>query len=310
MADVRIPRGYARYQTPYLEVMEGQRPSLDEQATKALRPAPWLPTVVEDKVHDDNIVIQAGTWVGRINATDHADAFTAAASAWQAQYLVPAFQGTGEYSLTYTTLDTDADGSYSVPDIDNWPTAVSAAGTSTITIPPVKPMGVAYQDMFGSYYSLRYKNYERQSMVGFLTYGQIIMVPAQTAAEAAIQPGDLCVVHRSTDASPTWKPRDAANYVGHLKAYDSSTDSLEYKVGQCVEKITIAGGGSAGQRLSAAVTAGSATGVHSFGGLANVQTVPGLGLQGSGTLGIPGFLLNAVSQSTYFYGLMIRVGVQ
>lgn len=305
MADIRIPKGYGRYQTPYNEIFEGQRPSLSDLGN--LLPAPWLPTVVEDTVHNDNIVIQAGTWVGRINATDHSAAYTAVTAASRRNYLVPAYQGTGDYSLTYGDLDLVGDNSYSVPDIDAYPTAVAATGVSSTLVKPVKPLGVAYQDMYGSYYALRYKNYERQSMVGFLAYGQVIMVPATTSVEAGIQPGDKVAIARTTDASPTWRPRHVDNYVGHLMPYDTNC-TVEYAVGRCLEVVTIATGGGGSQRLSAAITAGTATAVHNFGELNRVQTVPGLGLQGSGTQGVPGFLLNAVAQGGAFYALLISVG--
>lgn len=308
MPNARIPRGYGRYQTPYNEIFEGQRPSLAELGN--LLPAPWLPTAAVDSRHEDNLVMQAGTWVGRINATDHANPYNAVPAANRTNFLVPAFQGTGEYSLTYGSQDLDnGDGTYAVPDIDSYPTAVAEAGVSTITIAPVKPMGVLYQDVYGSYYGLRYKNYNRQHMVGFLTYGQVIMVPAMTAAEAAIQPGDKVCIHRSTDASPTWRPQHADNYVGHLQAWDTATCSVEYIVGQCLEKVLLADGGGASQRLSTAITAGTATNVHNFGDLGKVQTVPGLGLQGSGTESVPGYLLKSVAQGGNFYGLLISVGV-
>lgn len=303
MADVRVPRGYGRYQTPYLELMEGQRPSLDEQTEQPLKPAPWLPIAYLDEHHNDGVVIQAGTWVGRLNSTDHATPYTAPAAAWRHQWLVPAFQGTGEYSVTYGANDV----TYEVPDVDNWPTAVASAGASTITVPQVKPVGVAYQDMYGSYYSLRWKNYERQSQVGFLAYGQVIMVPVMTSEEADIQPNDIVAVVRTTDASPTWNPTSVANKVGHLMPWDTNC-TIEYKVGRCLEKVLIADGGGASQRLSAAVSASTATNVHNFGDLLKAQTVPGLGLQGSGTDGIPGFLLNAVAQGGNWYALLINVG--
>ena len=314
MPDVRIPRGYGRYQTPYNEIFEGQRPSLSELGN--LLPAPWLPVCTVDNVHDDPIVMQAGTWVGRINTTDHNAAYTAVGASARTNFLVPAYQGTGEYSLTYGAQDLDnGNGTYAVPDIDAYSTAVAVAGTSTTTIGPVKPMGVLYQDAYGSYMGLRYKNYSRQHMVGFLAYGQVIMVPAMTAAEAAIEPGDMVVVARTADASPTWRPQHADNYVGHLMAYDTTDcsagdgQSIEYAVGQCLEKVILATGGGASQRLSAAITASTATAIHNFGDLGKVQTVPGLGLQGSGTSGVPGYLLPAVAQSGSFYSLLISVGV-
>jgi len=308
MSTVRIPRGYGRYQTPYNEIFEGQRPSLSDLGN--LLPAPWLPTAALDSVHDDNLVMQAGTWVGRINANDHPASYEAVAAASRRNFLVPAYQGTGEYSLTYGAQDLDnGDGTYAVPDIDAYSTAVAVAGTSTITIPPVKPLGVLYQDAYGSYYALRHKNYTRQHMVGFLAYGTVIMVPAMTAAEAAIEPGDTVCIARTTDASPTWRPQHADNYVGHIQAWDTATCSIEYVVGKCLEKITLATGGGASQRLSAAITAGTATSVHNFGETGRVQTVPGLGLQGSGTEGVPGSLLPAVAQAGSFYSLLISVGV-
>jgi hypothetical protein len=307
MADIRIPRGYGRYQTPYNEVFEGQRPSLSELGN--LLPAPWLPVCTVDTVHDDPIVMQAGTWVGRINSTDHSAAYTAVTAASRTNFLVPAFQGTGEYSVTYGSQDLDnGNGTYAVPDIDSYPTAVAATGVSSTTVGPVKPLGVLYQDAYGSYMSLRYKNYSRQHMVGFLAYGQVIMVPAMTSEEVLIEPNDLVMIHRSTDASPTWRPQHADNYVGHLAAWDHTNGNVEYIVGRCLEKVLIADGGGASQRLSAAVTAGTATNIHNFNDLGKVQTVPGLGTQGSGTLGIPGFLLPAVAQRGDFYGLLISVG--
>jgi hypothetical protein len=199
------------------------------------------------------------------------------------------------------------DVTYEVPDIDNWPTAVSAAGTSTTKVGAVKPVGVAFQDYYGSYYSLRWKNYERQHMVGFLCYGQVIMVTVMTSEEANIQTNDIVSVVRTTDAIPTWAPTAATNKVGHLMPWDTNC-TIEYKVGRCLEKVLIADGGGTNERLSTAVTAETATNVHNFGDLLKVQTVPGLGLQGSGTLGIPGFLLNAVAQSGNWYGLLINVG--
>lgn len=300
----RVPRGYAAYHKAIQEISESMRLTLD--GLGALLPAPWLPVSRIDTVHDDAQVIPAGTIVGRINATDHADAYDAVTTAKKTSFLVPANAGTGEYTLTYGANDV----TYLTPDIDSYPTVVAAAGTSTISIPAVKPLGIATQDLYASHMADTWTNYERQHMVSFLHQGYVIMIPVMTASENSLQIGDLVQVEDQDNANATWRPASYLNSVGRYKLWESG-DNPEYKVGRVVEKIPLATqtATAATQQLDAAIAASNVTAstVHNFGGLGKVQTVPGLGLTGSGTLGIPRSMLKAVPQSDVYYALLISV---
>jgi len=304
MADVRIPRGYARTQTQYMELSEGKRPSLSEDGTNLL-PAPWLPAAFIENVHDDPVIIPAGFFVGRINTTDHNAAYTAVAAAWRRNYLVPASMNTGTYTLTNSQYDID----YEVPDADNWSTAVAATGATTLAIEQVKPIGITFQDLYPSYFSLRYKNYERQSMSGILCWGYNVMLPMRTTEECAIQPGDLVVIQDNDHAKATWLPTDlSTNTVATLKPYESG-DSPEFIVGRCLEVITLATqtAGSAGQTLAAGLTASNVSSPINLDDLGKVQTPPGLGLQGSGTQGLPGWTLGACARSSAWKAIVLSV---
>ena len=300
----RIPRGYAVYHKGVMEIFEGRRPSLSDLST--LLPAPWLPVSRVDQVHDDPQVIPAGTCVGRINTTDHTDIYAAVTASKRTDYLVPAWAGTGEYTLTYGANDL----SYETPDIDDYPTVVASAGTSTLDIPAVKPLGIVTQDLYASHMADTWTNYIRQHMVTFLSWGYVLMMPVRTASEASLQVGDLVQVEDNGDSDSSWNPAAATNIVGRYKPWESG-DNPEFKVGRVLEKLTLANqtASSANQLLSAALTASNVDTVHNFGGMNKVQTVPGLGLSGSGTQGIPRAMLNAVAQSQKFYALLISTSV-
>ena len=301
---LRTPRGYAVYHKGVQEIFEGRRPSLSDLST--LLPAPWLPVSRVDQVHDDPQVIPAGTCVGRINATDHADIYTAVTAAKRTDYLVPAWAGTGEYTVTYGANDI----TYLTPDIDSYPTVVAATGASTLDVPAVKPLGIVTQDLYASHMADTWTNYIRQHMVTFLSWGYVLMIPVRTASEAALQVGDLVQVEDNNSVDSTWNPTAATNIVGRYKPWETG-DSPEYKVGRVLEKLTLANQTSSvvNQLLSAAVSASNVDTVHNFGGMNKVQTVPGLGLTGSGTQGIPRSMLNAVAQSQVFYALLISTSV-
>lgn len=300
----RTPRGHGVYHKGIQEIQPGQRPSLSD--LKPLLPAPWLPVSRIDTVHDDPQVIPAGTVVGRLNVTDHADIFNAVTAAKRTNYLVPAWAGTGSYTLTYTANDVE----YSTPDIDSYPTVVAAAGVSTLDIPAVKPLGITTYDIYASHMADTWSNYIRQHMVTFLSWGYTVMVPVRTASEATIQIGDLVQVEDNGDSDSTWTPQAATNIVGRMKLWESG-DNPEFKIGRCIEKITLANQTStvANQTLAAAIAAANYDTPHDFGGLAKVQTVPGMGLTGSGTAGIPRSMLNAVAQSDVFQALLISISV-
>lgn len=298
----RTPRGYSVYHKGVQELMEGQRPTLDFLGN--LRPAPWLPVSRVDTYHDDPQVIPAGTVVGRINTTDHNDIYEAVTAAKRTDYLVPAWAGTGEYTLTYGANDV----TYLTPDIDSYPTVVSVAGTSTLDVPAVKPLGIATYDLYASHLADTYTNYDRQHMVAFLSWGWTVLIPVRTASEAAIQVGDRVQVEDNDNSDSSWNPTAATNIVGRMKCWESG-DNPEYKVGKCIEKITLATQTSlvANQLLSAGISASNYASAHDFSDLDKVQTVPGLGLTGSGTAGIPRSLLGAVAQSQVWYALVIQI---
>lgn len=304
MPSTRQPRGYAVYHKGIQELFEGARPSLDELG--ALRPAPWLPVSRIDTVHDDPQVIPAGTVVGRINETDHADIYAAVTAAKRTNYLVPAWAGTGEYTLTYTADDI----TYLTPDIDAYPTVVASAGASTLDIPAVKPLGITTYDLYASHMLDTWNNYDRQHMVAFLSWGYTVMIPVRTASEASLQVGDLVQVEDNNGSDSTWTPQAATNIVGRMKLWESG-DSPEFKIGRVLGKITLASQTSsvANQLLSAGISASNYSGAHNFGGLSKVQTVPGMGLSGSGTAGIPRSMLSAVAQSQKWYALIISISV-
>jgi len=304
MTDLRIPRGYARYHVQYQELSEGKRPSVNEDGIQLL-PAPWLPVVSVDEVNNDPVILPAGLFVGRINATDHATAYTAAASAWRKDYLVPACASTGSYTVTYSAYDT----THEVPDIDNWSTAVAAAGASTATIGPVKPIGILSQDQYPSYFSLRHLNYEPSLMSGILCWGYNVMIPLRTTEEYNLQPGDLAVIQDNDHAADTWQPQArATNSVATLKPWESG-DSPEYIVGRVIEVITLATqtATSAGQTLVAGLAASNVSSPINLDDLGKVQTPPGLGLQGSGTQGLPGWVLGACARSDTWKAIVLSV---
>lgn len=300
---IRTPRGYAVYHKPLQEIFEGKRPSLD--GLKNLLPAPWLPVSRVDQHHDDPQVIPAGTAIGRINATDHTGEYQAVTSALRTDFVVPASANTGEYTVTYTTDDV----TYLTPDVDDYPTVVSAAGASTLTVGPVKPLGIVTQDIYASHMSATWTNYIRQHMITFLSWGYCVLIPVLTADEALLQPGDLVQIDDNDHAATTWQPKTPqSNVVGRYKPW-ASGDSPEYKIGRVLEKITLANqtASVATQNFQAAVTAGNYSSAHDFSGLAKVQTVPGLGLSGSGTAGVPKALCHAMPQGQVYYALLISI---
>ena len=300
---LRTPRGYAVYHKGVQEIFEGRRPSLNDLGT--LLPAPWLPVSRIDTVHDDPQVIPAGTLVGRINTTDHSAAYEAVTAAKRTDFLVPAWGGTGEYTLTYGQNDID----YLTPEADDYPTVVSATGASTLGVGPVKPLGMVTQDLYASHMADTWSNYIRQHMVTFLSWGYVVMLAVRTAQEAALEIGDLVQVDDTSDVS-SWAPQSATNIVGRCKIWESG-DNPEFKVGRVLEKLTLATqpSSTANQTLAAGIAASNYASAHNFGGLSKVQTVPSLGLSGSGTAGIPRSMTNAVAQSQVWYSLLISISV-
>jgi hypothetical protein len=210
----------------------------------------------------------------------------------------------------------------------------------------VKPVGVLYNDVYASWLGDQFLNYERQPNVGLLMHGTVIQVPCVTTQETQIEPGDMVAIDGG-GASPTWQPSaPQSNRVGHLVAADAmdtymqtganytlyftgaytlmdsqlrrTLNQREYIVGRCIRKIKIAlpgsGGGSAAAsttKLETHIANGSVKAdevAYEFRGGGRVNTVPGLALQGSGSMGIPGHLLAARADSNgVFWALEIAV---
>ena len=351
MAEYRIPRGYARRHPSYQEVMEGERPTL-----KYLKASPFLPVAEIEPRHDDPIVIPAGTFVGLVSATGGAfvtGAVVTGSLGTTATYslnhasgyyaLVPA--SSAPYKITYTS--TDIDTTFYTPgtiDVDTSAVVSSAKTTSKFignangglnaTGQGVKPLGIAYQDIYASWLGDNYTNYDRQPNIGFLTSNKVIQIPAVTVNEQNIEPGDLVIVDGFDNvAGNTWAPQSlVANTTavtsspGRLRKWSDVANSSgitaanisrlhEFVVGRCLRKTLIAftQGISHGTKLGYAISANQLTSLSQVGSesrnAGRVQTVPGLGLAGSGTLGVGGHLLTArADHQGAFWALEILVG--
>jgi hypothetical protein len=266
-----------------------------------------------DKLHDDDpIVLLPGTFVGRLNtaasAVSTASTYTNAEEA--ARAVVPACWG--DYTVTYGTHDTD----FVTDAIDSDPTASGAtAGASTATVSDVKPIGVLTAPVYSNLLKTKYTNYSRDLMPSVLMGNYSIVIPAVTVNERAIEPGDIVRVDGNGGTAATWIPTansPLANSPGRLVAWDGNTGSAGYVVGRCVDKYRV---GTIGSTLNATVKGqiGTATVTNQntdqqFNTLKKVQTVPGLGLSGSGTQGIPAMFEHATTDGNGdFFALVIKV---
>ena len=244
---IRQPRGYGKTSWGFQHRFEdGTTPSYNTN------PLSCLPVFAIDEHQDDAVVLPPGTFVGRLNSTDH--------SALDPSFLVndpiaPACPTA--YKLSYGSLDlADAYGAGTgTPDIDeDSDTIVAAAGDGTTEIQPVKPLGIIYRPYYASWIKDRFTNYEPYMLQTWVTGRMVVRIPCITAGECAIQPGDKVMLNDG--ATPKWNPGDLVNsLVGRVEAFDGDGDNLEYVVGRCQNKYRIAkqASTSAGQRLSAAL---------------------------------------------------------
>ena len=308
---IRIARGYEKIHHPYQELYEGVRPSI-----QGLRAAKFLPVAMLDKLHDDDpIVMLPGTFVGRLSATGtnfeaNSNAFTLAET--NARALVPAAYGL--YDLQYTTLDEEF--TYNIDSATNAEIAAGAASDSTMVIQNVKPIGVLTAPVYSEVLKSKYTNYKRDLMPSVLMGNYSIVMPAITTAELAIEPGDVVRVAGDGTSTGNHKAQNkayntAAITPGRLTTWDGAVASANWVVGRCIDKYKVAGGAGSGDRLGPFIGTGTATNLntdHQFNTLKKVQTVPGLGLSGSGTQGIPAMFEHAVADSSGdFFALVIKV---
>ncbi|RMG69766.1 MAG: hypothetical protein D6710_08245 [Nitrospirae bacterium] len=275
----RIPRGYDVQNVPYRELSEGVRPGVTAIPLEA-----WsgLPPVRVDELHDDPIVFEPGTLVGIATGGDAVGKL----------FPAHALSGTNQITLAFSADDSK----WGLPTADTTPTADAVCGGQ------VKPLGVVYQPVYSFNLQTQFTNYKRNESVGILT-DYLIQVPVRTSAEHAIQPGDLVMVNKTANrygriASAT----DANSQLGTFQAWDGSTvGDLEFVVGRCFNSFVFATGANTSILKDDSTAAITSAGREEFKGLDKVQTVPGLGLAGSGTGGIPAWLTSAISDGSGNY---------
>ena len=181
--------------------------------------------------------------------------------------------------LTYTandigiTVDIDANGH------DEY---VAVAGASSTRVAGNKPIGVAPYDYFQNINAgfdsaspaglTKYTNYQIQDKVAVLC-DYLIEIPVKTAVDASgtVNVGDLV----QSDAN------------GGFILWRNGTHDVTQIVGRCIQRKTV-------------------TAVDN---LDKVQTVPGLGLSGSDTAGVPQHLYNYTTSSAYSEKLLIQLMV-
>jgi len=283
----RIPRGHEVNRPQYQELSEGVRPEISAVPQEAYT---GLPPVRIDELSHDPIVLDAGTVVG-VATGGLADG-----------KLFPAHAQTGTDTLT---LNYHSDGA-------SWgmPTSAETPSAADTTDGPVLPIGMVYQPIYSFQLQATYTNYKRNDNVGFVT-DYLVQLPARSAAERAIRPGERVMVNTSATAYGTITAGVAQ--LGSLERWDDTVDNEKYVVGRCFNKLTFASGTASVNTVyqtdfDAGNTSLSTAGAAEFKGLNRVQTIPGLGLAGSGTGGVPAWLTKAQSDSSgNFYALTILV---
>jgi hypothetical protein len=189
-------------------------------------------------------------------------------------FLVPCNNGAAK-TVTYTANDIGI-----TVDIDDagHDTYVTAAGASSATIPHTKPIGVApydyYQNLnagYGQAGATKYLNYQIQDKVAILC-DYLIEVPvlATTDASGTVSAGDLV----QSDAD------------GRFIKWHNGSDPANI-VGRCIQRAAVA----------------------AVDNLDKVQTVPGLGLSGSDTSGVPNHLYDYTNSTPYTNKLLIQLMV-
>lgn len=289
MATFRTPRGYGVNVVQYRELMEGQRPE-----SSAIPMEAWtgLPPVMIDEIHHDPVVIMPGTFVG------------IATGGTASGKVFPAHAQTGNCTGRFGSTD------------DTWGLATSDQtwAMGTITSGPVLPLGVAYQPIYSFNLQQQFINYKRNENMGILT-DYLIQVPAITSEERLINVGEMVMIN--TSANEYGRPvllTSINNTMGRLQKWDNSATTLKYVIGRCYGKVNFAGSGTAiaGTKLSADTASWTLTtaGKSELKGLDKVQTVPGLGLAGSGTKGVPAWLMDARSDASgnyYLLNILVRL---
>jgi hypothetical protein len=348
MAEYRIPRGYARRHPSYQEVMEGERPTLKYLKASPFLPVAEIeprhddPIVIPAGTWVGVVSATGGSFITGAVVTGALSSATYSLNHGSGYYaLVPA--ASGPYRLTYTSTDTDT--TFYTPGTISLDTnaVVGSAGTTvkcigiatgvSATGQGVKPLGIVYTDIYASWLGDNYTNYDRQPNIGFLSSNKVIQVPAVTVNEQNIEPGDLVMVDGfDSPTTNAWAPQALVantsaviSSPGRLRKFSDVAGTAniaattisrlnEYVVGRCLRKTLIAytQGIALGTKLGYAISANQLTSLSQVGSesrnAGRVQTVPGLGLAGSGTLGLGGHLLTArADHQGAFWALEILV---
>lgn len=277
----RTPRGYAVNRPPYQEIQEGVRP---ETSTVPMEAYTGLAPVRVDKLHDDPIVIDAGTIAG------------IATGGTAVGKIFPAHAVTGQITMHFQSSDaTD----WGMPAADVTTTAAA------VTAGPVLPLGVVTMPVYSFFLQSQYQNYTRNVNVPLVT-DYMIQIPAINDEERAIRAGDLVMINDVALLGEYGRFGDvasASNLLGRYKRWDGTAANMDKVIGRCFQNIAFADGtGSGGEILSADTTQSLTTaGAAEFKGLERVQTVDGLGNAGSGTAGTPSWLRSAVASTDGTY---------
>jgi len=270
---LRIPRGYGVQRPYYQEICEGVRPT-----PQALPLEAWedLPAVAVDERAYDPIVIMPGTAVG-----------IGTSSNWDGK-VIPASRGTYSFGA-YTNQD-------------QW--GLPSSYSTTVTDAP-EPIGIVYQPVYSFKLQSQYTNYQRSYIVPVVT-DYVIQIPAVWSGEFYIEPGDMVMVSSggTYEASPSdWNTAIPGRYEKFDPTVSGAIENVPYIIGRCLNVTTIATGGTSGAYLYNDINNVSVSQAvkREFGGLDKVNTVPGLGVAGTATKGIPGWLLGARADSNGDY---------
>jgi hypothetical protein len=282
-------------------------------------PYTGLPHVRVDDVAHDPFVLDPGTLVGIITGAPTLN-FPGTGT------LCPAFISTGVPTQLYTGFGsqglqaTAGVGTLNIAgssEASTWAMPTTTSGS--IVVGNVKPMGVIFSPVYSATLTTAFTNYKRHHSVAFLTE-YVIQVPATNAEEVLIQAGDLVMLGTGQYYGIGWgAPFDAHLQAGRYAKYNASAlYAGERIVGRCLKKTLLGTGGSSttasGTLLSDAASitdfTASAELATEWNDLGKVETVPGLSLSGSGTKGVPAFLLGArCDANKQYWALTILIRV-
>lgn len=253
---IRKARGTEVVKAPFQELYEGSRPSIH-----GLKPASFLPIVREDTRHeDDPVVLDPGTLVGLLGGA-----------------LVPA--SSSSFNLAYADVDVE----WSVK-LQDGTTAATSGGTEALA--SIKPIGIVTAPVYSALLAESYTNYKRDLIPSILSGNYSILVPCTNADEHLIEAGDKVVAKDGRFASLAQEISSLATSTD-LTAAELNLLAGDFVAGRCINKITVATSSETAAGITAEVAAGLAVSESRFSTLSKVQTVPGLGLTGSETQGLP-----------------------